>query len=292
MPEAKDQIQRKSKGATKGRIVVKTLFLSDIHLGTPDSKVAEVTHVVRNTICDHLVLNGDIIDGWALGRQGSKWSAAHTYFIRCILKKLEDEKVKVTYLRGNHDDILWKFLPMAFGSLEIINDYVHETPDRRYLVVHGDGFDAVTTNHKWIAMLGSVGYNALLRFNRVHAKWRRWRGLPPFSLSKLIKSKVKSAVSFVGDFEEKLMEFARQEKCDGVICGHIHTAADKHLEEIHYLNSGDWVESMTMILEHHDHRMEVVEYSDWCQRVGRRPKTDPNDFKDDDADEVEPRISS
>ncbi len=249
----------------------KSVFLSDIHLGTADCKATQVIHFLRNLRCEKLVLNGDIIDGWSLRRFG-KWTRAHTYFIRLILKKMEKEGTDIIYLRGNHDDILWRFLPMSFDRLHIANEHIHESPHGRYLVVHGDGFDATTTRFRWLATLGGYSYGALLRLNRIFASYRRWRGKPAFSLSKAIKAKVKSAVSFIGNYEQQLQSLASAKNCQGIICGHIHTPADKRVGDIHYLNSGDWVESLTAVVEHLDRRFEVISYSDFCRLSNRLPK--------------------
>ncbi|BCX49618.1 hypothetical protein HAHE_35260 [Haloferula helveola] len=247
----------------------RTIFLSDIHLGTSDSKVHEVTDFLKHTTCEKLVLNGDIIDGWAL-RRGSKWKKRHSRFVRKVLKKMEREDTEIIYCRGNHDDILDRFLPLAFGRIRFVKEHIHESADnRRYLVVHGDGFDSVSTNHKWLAWLGAMGYDSLLVINRLYNRFRAWRGKEYFSLSKKVKAKVKSAVSFVDNYEHQLQEFARKRKCDGIICGHIHTPEDKLVNDIRYLNSGDWVESLTAIVEHHDGRMELIQYDNFIEELAK-----------------------
>lgn len=244
-----------------------TVFLSDIHLGTPDSKADEVVEFLKHIKCRKLVLNGDIIDGWALKR-GGRWTSRHSRVIRKVIKMTEQDQTEVIYLRGNHDEILERFLPMAFGRIRLTKEHIHVTATgKRYLVVHGDGFDSISTNHKWLASLGAVGYNFLLRVNRVYNLHRAWRGKEYFSLSKRVKAKVKSAVSFVDRYEELLQDLARHRKCDGIICGHIHTPEDKQVGPIHYLNSGDWVESLTAIIEHHDGRMELVRYAGFMESL-------------------------
>lgn len=255
----------------KTTLSYKTIFLSDVHLGTLDCKIDQVNHFLKHTHCEKLVLNGDIIDGWSLARRGG-WTDQHTRFIRLVLKKIEKRGTEVIYLRGNHDDILTKFLPLFFGNLQIVNEYVHTGEKGDYLVVHGDGFDAVTMNHKWLAVLGDIGYQSLLRLNRLYNKYRSWRGKEYFSLSKAIKARVKSAVSFVGNYEEQLKNFARKNNCIGIICGHIHTPDDKMIEDIHYLNSGDWVESLTALVEHKDGRMEVFGYKEFCRRLDEKTR--------------------
>ncbi len=242
------------------KLRVRTVILSDVHLGTPECKFREVNHFLRHVRCDKLILNGDIIDGWYLRRAG-QWHKGHTRFIRIILKMLEKKDTEVVYLRGNHDDILAKFLPMSFARLSIVEDHVHVGPRGRYLVLHGDIFDTITSQFVFLAHVGDWGYHLLLKINRAYNAWRAWRGQEYWSLSKAIKARVKSAVSHVSKFEDHLVRLARQRGCVGVICGHIHTPADKMLGEIHYLNSGDWVESLTAIVEHWDGSYELVEYT-------------------------------
>jgi UDP-2,3-diacylglucosamine pyrophosphatase LpxH len=262
----------------KNLLRVRTVILSDVHLGTVESKAAEVNHFLRHTRCEKLILNGDIIDGWQLTRSG-QWTKAHTRFIRIVLKKLEKRDTEVIYLRGNHDDILSSFLPLDFENLRIVEDYIHETPRGRYLVLHGDVFDTITKNFVWLAHLGDWGYQFLLRLNRTYNLWRAWRGKEYWSLSKAIKARVKQAVSHVGDFETHIAELARARGCSGVMCGHIHTAADKMMGDIHYLNSGDWVESLSAVVEHFDGRFELIHYTDFVRKF----PADPTDSGYDDA---------
>lgn len=258
------------------KIRVRTVVISDLHLGTIDSKVIEVNHFLRHIHCEKLILNGDIIDGWQLKRAGH-WTKSHTRFIRIVLKKLEKRGTQVVYVRGNHDDVLAKFLPLDFENLTICEDHIHEGPRGRYLVLHGDVFDTVTKNFVFLAHLGDWGYQALLGLNRAYNAWRAWRGLEYWSLSKAIKARVKSAVSHVSNFEEHIAELGRARGCTGVMCGHIHTAADKVIDGIHYLNSGDWVESMTAIIEHWDGHYELVEFSDFVRAFPMPPEEPAGD---------------
>ncbi len=249
----------------KGHFRFRTVFLSDVHLGTADSKATELCDFLKAVRCEQLILNGDIVDGWALKR-GGKWQPEHMRFVRMVLKKVEKEGTKVIYLRGNHDDFLEKFLPMELGGVEVLKEYVYETLDgKKYLVIHGDGFDQVSTNHQWLAHVGAVGYDALLKFNRFYNWYRSKRGKEYFSLSKLVKEKVKASVSFVGKYEEQLQDLARKRECDGIICGHIHTPADRQVGEVHYLNSGDWVESLTGIVEYEEGGLSLFSYDDFLQ---------------------------
>lgn len=255
----------------KAKLRFKTIFISDVHLGMPDCKAAQASHFLRNCLCDKLVLNGDIIDAWHLHRLGG-WNKNHTNFIRTVLRKMEKEDTRIIYLRGNHDDVLDRFIPIQFDNFEITDEHVHHTPKGDYLVVHGDGFDAVTTNHAWLAKLGGLGYNALLRINRLYNAWRVWRGKPPFSFSAWVKQKVKSAVGAAGKYEEQLQNLARQRHCIGIICGHIHKPNNKIIGDTHYLNSGDWVESMTAAVEHLDGTFAIISYDEFCHLTHRDPK--------------------
>lgn len=248
----------------KKHLRVRTVIISDVHLGTPDCKVEEVNHFLRHVRCEKLILNGDIIDGWQLKRTG-QWTKPHTRFVRIVLKKLEKRDTEIVYLRGNHDDVLSAFLPLAFERLSIVEDYIHEGSKGRYLVLHGDVFDTVTKNFVFLAHLGDWGYRALLKLNRLYNAYRAWRGKEYWSLSRAIKARVKEAVNHVSNFEEHITQLAKQRGCTGVMCGHIHTPADKMFGDVHYLNSGDWVESLTAIVEHHDGRYELINFAEFVK---------------------------
>lgn len=237
-------------------------MLSDIHLGISNSRVREVVHFLRHHSCDKLILNGDIIDGWQLSKSG-KWKKKHTAFFRLLMKRLSNTHTEVVYLRGNHDDFLDEIIPLQLGNFSIVRDHIHHSGTRRYFVVHGDIFDSVTTKLRWIARLGDTGYTFLLWLNRHYNNSRRKRGLPYYSLSQNIKHRVKQAVSFISDFEKELCEVARQERCEGVICGHIHHPDNKMIDNIHYLNSGDWVETMSALVESTDGEWQILFYNDW-----------------------------
>ena len=235
---------------------------SDIHLGTSHSKVAEVSHFLSTVNCDRLILNGDIIDGWHLQKSGVKrWNAEHTRFFKVIMKMMEKCGTEIIYVRGNHDDFLDNLAPLHFSNIRIVKDYTLESAGRRYFVTHGDVFDKVTTEMKWLAKLGDVGYTLLLWLNGFYNRYRAGRETL-FSLSQAIKQKVKTAVSYISDFETVLVDFARQRQCDGVICGHIHHPENRMIGGIHYLNSGDWVETMSALTEDEQGNWQVVYYAD------------------------------
>lgn len=257
------------------KLDVRTVILSDIHLGTPHSKAEEVTHFLKHTRCERLILNGDIIDGWRLRRDG-QWTKAHTKFVRRVLTLVQKRDTDVVYLRGNHDDFLARLLPMQFERISLVEDYVHQTPNGPYLILHGDVFDGVVKNMVFLAHLGDMGYALLLRLNRAYNWFRRLRGKEYFSLSQAIKARVKQAVSFIGKFEDQVAALARDRGCRGVICGHIHTPADKLIDGIHYLNSGDWVESLTAIVEHHDGRFQLITFKEFCAQFPMREDDGPD----------------
>ncbi|WP_215222881.1 UDP-2,3-diacylglucosamine diphosphatase [Echinicola shivajiensis] len=239
----------------------KTIVVSDLHLGTKGSKAKEVVRFLKNYHCENLILNGDIIDGWQLKKSGS-WKRKHTRFFNRILKMIDTDDTKVYYLRGNHDDFLDQILPLEIGNLSIQKDLIYESHGKKYLVLHGDIFDSITTNLRWIAYLGDIGYTFLLWLNRFVNHYRRKRGLSYFSLSQYVKNKVKSAVSYIDKYEEELAKMAKSKGCDGIICGHIHKAESRMINGIAYHNSGDWVETMSALAEDFDGNWQLIYYNE------------------------------
>jgi UDP-2,3-diacylglucosamine pyrophosphatase LpxH len=239
----------------------KTIVISDIHLGTKGSKAKEIARFLKQYRCENLVLNGDIIDGWQLKKSGS-WKRKHTRFFNRILKMIENHSTNVYYLRGNHDDFLDQILPLQIGKLHILTDMIYESAGKKYFITHGDIFDSITTNLRWIAYLGDMGYTFLLWLNRVVNYYRFKAGLPYYSLSQFVKGKVKSAVAYVDQYEQELAKMAQAKGCDGIICGHIHKAEDRMIDGIHYLNSGDWVETMSALAEDHDGNWQLIFFNE------------------------------
>ena len=236
----------------------KTVIISDVHLGTEGSKAKEVILFLKSVSCETLILNGDIIDGWQL-KKGSSWKKKHTAFFRIILKMIEIQNTKVVYLRGNHDDFLDQIIPFSLGkSFTIQRDYILKSAQKNFLVIHGDIFDSVTSHMKWLAYLGDVGYTFLLTINKLYNKYRSWRGLDYYSFSQRIKQRVKEAVNYVSEYEEKLTELAKANHCEGIICGHIHKPDIRQIGDITYMNSGDWVESLTALVEDHKGNWELL----------------------------------
>ncbi|WP_420151703.1 UDP-2,3-diacylglucosamine diphosphatase [Spirosoma sp.] len=243
------------------RTQFRTIVLSDIHLGTTGSKAKEATEFLRNYSCQKLILNGDIVDGWQLKQYGT-WKKKHTAFFKTVLKQIVHYNTKVIYLRGNHDDFLDQIMPLKVGrNFSIRKDYTLTSDTRKFYVTHGDVFDSITSQMKWLAYLGDLGYTFLLWINKFYNNYRTWRGLPYYSLSQRIKSRIKHAVNYISDYEQKLTELARARGCDGVICGHIHQPAITEFEGIIYMNSGDWVESLSALVEDHDGNWSLLYYT-------------------------------
>jgi UDP-2,3-diacylglucosamine pyrophosphatase LpxH len=263
----------------------RTIILSDLHLGISNSRVKEVVDFLQSHTCDTLILNGDIIDGWQLRKSG-EWKKKHTRFFRILMKYLYKYNTKIIYLRGNHDDFLDEILPFSFGRFVIKRTHILQSGNKKYYVVHGDIFDTVTTKLKWLAKLGDTGYTFLLWVNRHYNHYRAKKGLPYYSLSQVVKAKVKSAVSFISDYEEQLSEVARVNGCDGIICGHIHQAANKEINGIHYLNSGDWVETMSALTESEAGEWNIIYYSEWVKTLLLSHNESESDHKYQPSEEV------
>jgi len=238
-----------------------TIILSDIHLGSDYSRTEEVSDFLRQVDCDRLILNGDIIDGWQLKRSGKRWKQQYSDFFKVLMKMMENRGTEITYIRGNHDDFLDSLIPLHFYNISVVKDYILESHGRHYLVTHGDIFDSVTSNMRWVAMLGDIGYNFLLWLNKFYNRRRKKQGKAYFSLAQHVKHKVKGAVSYISSFEKELVKLARSRKLNGIICGHIHQAANIWYDDIHYLNSGDWVESMTALIEDEEGQWDVIHYN-------------------------------
>jgi UDP-2,3-diacylglucosamine pyrophosphatase LpxH len=221
------------------------IIVSDLHLGTKDSKAEEFIEFIEKHPTDLLILNGDIVDGWALSR-GSKWKNRHTKVIAKLLKL--SNKTKIIWIRGNHDEFIAEFIGASFGDVEIREDYILNN----YYIFHGDVIDVFITKYKWLAKIGSVGYDLALWINRWYNRYRARRKLPYRSISQEIKAGVKSATNYINDFEVAALSMAEKKGCDGVMCGHIHNPEDRYINNKRYINSGDWVENMTAIMVNMD----------------------------------------
>ncbi len=239
---------------------VRTIFLSDIHLGTRACQADRLLEFLKEYSSDHLFLIGDIVDFWGMAR-GVYWTPSQNTVVQKILRRAR-HGAQVTVIPGNHDEALRDYVDSDFGGIRLMREHVHVLADRRqFLLTHGDEFDAVTRYHRWVALLGDVAYTFLVRQN-IWLSWLRSQlGRPGYwSLAGYAKRKVKSALQFIFDFEESVIRAARDRGLDGVVCGHIHWAAIRDADGVTYVNCGDWVDSCTAIVEHHDGRLELVHW--------------------------------
>jgi len=265
---------------------VRSIFLSDIHLGTRACQSQRLLEFLKEYESEYLFLVGDIIDFWAMARRGVYWSADMNTVVQKVLKRAR-HGCKVIFVPGNHDEALREYVGSSFGDIRIFHDYVHTTADgKRYMLLHGDEYDVVTKYHKWLAILGDHAYAFVVRMNMMLSWMRRHLGIPGYwSLAGYAKRKVKGAVSFISDFEESVVRNIKAQGLDGVICGHIHAAAMRQVDGMTYFNCGDWVDSCTAILEHTDGRLELVEWGALApgSMQGRSPVEDDEEVQHEAA---------
>lgn len=249
---------------------LRTVWISDIHLGTRGCNTELLLDFLRSIECETLYLVGDILDGWRL-RKGWYWPDAHNEVVRRVLK-LAHRGTQVVLVAGNHDEMLRPYAGMSFGGVEVALEAIHQTADgRRLLVTHGDGFDTVVLYARWLAFLGDKAYGLLLRLNVMLNAVRRQFKLPYWSLSAYLKKRVKNAVQFIGAFEEAVAHAARERNVDGVVCGHIHSAEIRQIGDITYYNDGDWVESCTALVEDHSGAMSIIDWAEEHRSESRAP---------------------
>jgi UDP-2,3-diacylglucosamine pyrophosphatase LpxH len=242
----------------------RSIFVSDVHLGTKDCKAGQLNNFLKHNSCDTLYLVGDIIDAWRIQQNKWRWKQSHTNVVRRVLGHAK-RGTRVVYIAGNHDEFLRPMIPygFSFGLVEIHNQIEHIGADgKHYLVTHGDLFDGITRLAPWIAFLGDKAYDVILSLNSKF-NWIRHRfGFGYFSLSKYLKHKVKKAVDFIFKFEKNLAGYCKKRGFDGVICGHIHHAEIKDIDGVTYMNDGDWVESCTALVEHHSGKWEIITWTE------------------------------
>ncbi len=240
---------------------VRTLFLSDLHLGTKGCQAGPLLDFLKAYDADTIYLVGDIVDGWRL-KSGWYWPQAHNDVVQKLLRKVR-KGARLVYIPGNHDEFLRDYVGVNLGGIELADHALHVTADgKRYLVIHGDQFDIVVRHARWIALLGDGAYTAALFVNTHLNILRRRLGLTYWSLSAWAKLKVKNAVNFISRFEEFLASEARRQEADGVICGHIHHAAMHGDFGVAYVNTGDWVESCTAVVEHYDGTLQLIRWGE------------------------------
>ena len=240
---------------------VRTIWISDVHLGFRGCRAELLLDFLHAAECEHLYLVGDIIDVWDM-KKGIYWPQEHNNVVRTVLGKAK-HGTRVVFVPGNHDEVFRDHVGSRLGNVEIVEHAIHTTREGlRYLVVHGDEYDAVVTCHPWLARLGSHAYDLLLASNRYLNVVRRQFGLGYWSLAGFLKRKVKNAVSYITGFEEAVARDARRRGVDGVICGHIHHAEIRDIDGVRYVNCGDWVESHTAVVEHFDGSLELLRWQD------------------------------
>ena len=249
----------------------RTLWISDVHLGTPGCQAQALLDFLRHTESETLFLVGDIVDGWQLRRQWF-WPQSHNDVVQKLLRKAR-KGTRIIYVPGNHDEFARKYLNNEFGGIEVAEEWLHQTADGRSLwIVHGDLFDGVIQVASWLAHLGDNLYGFTLELNRHLNSQRARLGLPYWSLSKYLKLKVKRAVSYVNDFELAVVREARKRGAQGVVCGHIHHAELRDVDGILYANDGDWVESLTALAEDADGTLRILH---WSEEMATKPTVTP-----------------
>lgn len=238
---------------------LRTLFLSDVHLGTRTSQAEALLDFLKHHDAETIYLVGDIIDFWRIKR-GAVWLQSHNDVLQKILRKVR-KGTRIVFIPGNHDEAMRDYCGMQFGGIEIERQAIHTTATgRRYIVMHGDEYDVIVRYARWLAFLGDRGYELALWSNTPLNFVRRRLGLGYWSLSAYLKLRVKTAVNFIGEFEHNLAAEARRRNVEGVICGHIHHAASREIEGVHYINTGDWVESCTAVIETTNGELQLIRW--------------------------------
>lgn len=237
----------------------RTLFLSDLHLGTRAAQAELLLDFLKYHDAETVYLVGDIVDGWRL-KKGWYWPQTHNDVVQKFLRKVR-KGVRVIYIPGNHDEFVRNYTGLTFGGIEVVSEALHKTADdKKIIVMHGDQFDIVVCNARWLAYLGDWAYRVAISTNTWVNTARRLSGLGYWSLSAWAKMKVKNAVNFIGDFEKTLALEAKRKNADGIICGHIHHATIKQIEGVLYINTGDFVESCSAVVEHEDGHFEIISW--------------------------------
>jgi UDP-2,3-diacylglucosamine pyrophosphatase LpxH len=239
----------------------RSIFISDIHLGTRGCKADYLLDFIKHTDCETLYLVGDIVDGWRMKRTWY-WPQAHNDVVQKLLRKVR-KGMRLVYVPGNHDEFLRDYQGVHFGGVEVTREAIHETADgKRLLIIHGDEFDGVVKYARWLALLGDWAYVTMLQVNTWFNYLRRKLGFGYWSLSAYLKHRVKNAVQFISNFEEAVVAEAKRQGVDGVVCGHIHCAEMRMIDGVLYINDGDWVESCTALVEHMDGRLEILPWAE------------------------------
>lgn len=237
----------------------KTIILSDLHLGMPHAKVNELIQFLRSVSCERLILNGDIIDGWYIHKHPKcAWRSDLMRLFRTISEMMKNSTSDVIYTYGNHDDFMQRYVGKVIVGIKVFRDFTLSSGGKKFLVTHGDCFDTVNRKATWLSKVGASCYEFLLFLNEFYNKYRAFRHKQPFSFAQVIKRWTKKLVSNFTNFEKQITDFAVKNNYDGIICGHIHHPEDTHLGNIRYLNSGDWIENKSVLIEDEDQNWKVL----------------------------------
>jgi hypothetical protein len=240
---------------------VDVVVISDTHLGTYGCQAKELFTYLKSVSPKTLIINGDFIDIWQFSK--SYFPKYHLKVIKKIID-LASKGTEVVYILGNHDEFLRRFADTSFGNIELTNKKIMTLDGKKAWFFHGDVFDASVQHSKWIAKLGGIGYDFLIRLNVLTNWFLTKLGKEKYSFSKKIKNNVKNAIKFIGDFENAATELAIENEFDYVICGHIHQPQIREVKSKNgncvYLNSGDWIENLTA-LEYHNKNWSIYTYN-------------------------------
>ena len=257
--------------AERPALDVRTVFISDVHLGTKGCQPDLLLDFLKHCEAQTVFLVGDIVDGWRL-KASWFWPQRHNDVVQKLLRRVR-KGGRIIYVPGNHDEFLRDYAGSNFGGIDIVEEAVHWTADgRKVLVIHGDKFDVVVRHMRWLALLGDHAYDFAIWLSVHISRARRRLGLPYWSFSAWSKQKVKRAVSFIGAFEEAVAADARKAGADVVVCGHIHHPVMKTIDGIDYINTGDWVESCSAVVEHHDGRLELIRWTELAPELTREQR--------------------
>lgn len=226
------------------------VVMSDIHIGSRYSQVKKATKFLKSISCKKLILNGDIVDGWQIIKHLRTWSDEFTMFFEEVIRKAQEEKTEIIYLMGNHDDFFINIAPITYEKINILKSYIFtDINNKKYFVFHGDRLDKTSVHRKWLANLGDTWYHYMLRINKIYNSYRKVRNKKPLSFTQNLKTWAKSFFSDGSKFNKKIIELAKEKEVDAVICGHTHVSHNGHIDNILYLNSGDWMESLTALAQ-------------------------------------------
>lgn len=238
----------------------KSICISDCHLGFKYSRSDLLANFLEYHDCDNLFMVGDILDIWEFQKK-VKWRETDSIVVKNIIEK-KRAGTNVVYITGNHDALLREFVGVLnIEGIEFFNEYYYEAINgKKYLLIHGDMFDHAAEVWIWLSRIGSKSYEISINVNSKINWIRKKFGYPPWSFALNLKRKVKGAVSYVNSYEKHMIEYCEIKKCDGVICGHVHIPEMRLINKKEYMNCGDWVESLTALVEDYDGTWKIINW--------------------------------